>query len=133
MTPPTSAPATMTRRQWEALLTRYEENRSTEYRRSCPRRNAGVDRVELTFDVEGRPVVRTGTVMNVSTDGMLVRTHRIPVGTPLRIRLLLEPAGAPLVGEVRHCTETVGASKVGIQLKFDPPARNRPPVGGSRR
>jgi hypothetical protein len=75
--------------------------------------------LELAFERGGRPLKRTGKLLNASVDGVLVMQHeRIADGTIVLMQLMFHDGQIRLLGHVVHCTETVGGYKVGIGLQF---------------
>jgi hypothetical protein len=52
----------------------------------------------------------------------MLRSHEpVPARALLAIELYFGDQSVVVLGEVRHCTETVGAFKLGIKLQFTGP------------
>ena len=66
---------------------------------------------------------RTCSVLDISNDGLMLRSQeQVPVRTPLAIELYFGDQTITAFGTVVHCTQTVGAFKIGVKLRFDEPA-----------
>ncbi|MBX3394545.1 MAG: PilZ domain-containing protein [Phycisphaerae bacterium] len=73
----------------------------------------------VLLDAEGQTSRRRLGVVNLSNSGIMLKGETdIEIGTPVLIEL--NPDGKPfhVVGEVRHCTQTLGGYKIGVRLKF---------------
>jgi len=114
-----------TREKWLKLV---EAVRSPEAEPSWRRRNQryAVDATQVNVlfsppDGHG-PVVLPASLLEVSADGMMIRTHKaIPNETELALRMMffgLDGLELIVLGHVVHCTETVGGYKIGIALDF---------------
>ena len=65
----------------------------------------------------------TCSVLDISNDGLMLRCREeVPVHTPLAIELYFGDQTIMVFGTVVHCTQTVGAFKTGVKLRFDEPA-----------
>ena len=114
---------TTTREAWEKMLAAYPSPAIDEHRREETRYESDLGNAALAFESESRPVLLRGRVLNAASNGVLLRLReRIRPATEVLLRLTLVQGEATLVGQVVHCTPTVGAYKVGIQLLFDAPA-----------
>jgi hypothetical protein len=110
---------TLTREQWEELVFRNSTKPPDEYRRGQARRDTAWEPVQLAFQKLGDSVVRNGKLMNASAGGVMVRlTENLDYGTMLVMRVIFADQPVVLVGRVVHCTETIGAYKIGIELQF---------------
>jgi hypothetical protein len=139
----------ITQRRWSALVAEYGvDTPELQRRRARPRRAllsaycrlVYVDDEQLKKLAVYRPVLpaaaeacgqrrieRRAAVLQVSDDGLMVRCHhQIPIHTPVAIDARVGDAAVSLAGVVRHCTQTVGAYKIGIELFF-PDAGKSPP------
>jgi hypothetical protein len=57
----------------------------------------------------------------------MLRSHeRVPVQALLAIELYFGDQSVVVLGEVLHCTETVGAFKLGVKLQFTEPWAEMP-------
>ncbi len=66
---------------------------------------------------------RTCSVLDISNDGLMLRSReQVPLQTPLAIELYFGDQTITVFGTVVHCTQTVGAFKIGVKLRFDEPA-----------
>jgi hypothetical protein len=75
--------------------------------------------VKLTFEEGGAPIVRTGSLLNASDSGLMVKQHKeIPCYTKVQIELTVGDEVLALTGRVAHATQTVSGFKVGIELQF---------------
>ena len=106
----------VTRARWAEIVTNHvsDQQQPPPVKRHEPRQAVeGFAKLTIT-------IVRTCTLLQVSEGGLMVRSPKeIPVGTRLSIESYLHDEAVLLSGEVVHCTETVGAFKVGVQLSFD--------------
>ncbi|HSW45778.1 MAG TPA: PilZ domain-containing protein [Phycisphaerae bacterium] len=113
----------MTRDRWIEIVEQSGDPKmESRDRRQNPRYNAGTV-VTLVFDPEQgsekAPRELTSSVLDISPTGMMLRCHwEIPHDTPVGIKWYQENDVEALSGIVRHCTSTVGAFKVGIELRF---------------
>jgi len=107
------------RGDWEALVAQHPEEVTPEHRRQDRRRYTPLGSARLVFKQDGRPQVRGGKVLNVSSRGMLVwQREDINWGTKVVVQARLGETDTLLFGHVAHCTETVGGFKVGVELQF---------------
>ncbi len=107
------------RQQWESLVAHHPAQPSPEHRRHESRRHTEIGTVELVYKAGGRAVQRTGKLLNISLGGLLIREQEhLDCGTKMLIQARLDQRELLLVGQVAHCTETVGGYKVGIELLF---------------
>lgn len=61
----------------------------------------------------------TATVLQVSEFGLMLRNHEeLAKGAEIWIEVLLGDETCSLYGVVRHCTETIGGYKIGVELFF---------------
>ncbi len=59
-------------------------------------------------------------VLQASTEGLMLRSHReLPRALPVTVELGFEDEAFTLAGRTAHCTGTVGAFKLGVQLNFE--------------
>jgi hypothetical protein len=111
---------TTTREAWEKLVDRYAGQMGREFRREHGRRNTSTGSVKLAFEREGKPVKRTGNLLEFSWEGVQIKQREeITVSTLVLMHVMLSEGEATLAGRVVHCTDTLGGFKVGIQLLFD--------------
>jgi hypothetical protein len=55
----------------------------------------------------------------VSVSGVMARYHqRLPESAPVRMEVRIGEYWLAVLGEIVHCTETIGGYKVGIRLHF---------------
>ena len=110
---------TITRELWEQIVSACRPEQASEYRRKRARRPGTLGPVELAFDQGGRVVVQTGSLLNVSSNGVMIK-QREEISSDTTVMMRATPCGetAVLKGRVIHCTETVGGFKVGVELQF---------------
>jgi hypothetical protein len=119
-----SAPVETTQReQWDVVVSacaaKFNAASRTEFRRKHVRLDADLGTVRLAFDKRGVPTVRTGRLLNASSDGVMIRLQEhLEHGATVLMQMTLADQPVVLVGRVNHCTETVGAFKIGIELQF---------------
>lgn len=114
----------MTRSRWADLVAQCAREASVANRRQETRRFALGATARLAFEKSGRPATQFAGVLNVSTDGVMLKSaNRIAYGTAVVLQLAITDEPVILAGRVIHCTQTVGGYKVGIELQFqDEPA-----------
>ena len=75
--------------------------------------------MDLAFKDEGIAVKRSGSVLNISPTGLMIKLlHRLTCDTRLVLRASIDEEDVLLRGRVIHCTATVGGFKLGIELEF---------------
>ncbi|MFQ5806250.1 MAG: hypothetical protein ACE5I3_07365 [Phycisphaerae bacterium] len=75
--------------------------------------------VRLHYKEDGTPRTLTASLLQVSADGLMARSHTpIPLSIPVWIEVTLEDDTFALLGQVAHSTQTVGGYKIGIHLRF---------------
>ncbi len=123
----TSPAAPLTRDQWQELLTGSLPGSELEppVRRRCRRYGVNLGTWRLVYLRETRPAELRVTLLNAALDGLMTRSRE---ELPERVSVVLVLTTADdvehrLLGEVVHCTGTVGGYKVGIRLRFAEPAR----------
>jgi hypothetical protein len=114
-------PAAITSDGWQGILSRYSDGTSgPSVRRKHPRFGVGHGLVNLSFEYYGQPVTDSGTLLDVSMGGMMVKgTKAVAPETKVRIVLTLDSRPILLFGRVAHSTQTVGGYKIGIELSLD--------------
>jgi hypothetical protein len=112
--------ATLPRDRWLEILSRcVSPEIEPPVRRKSRRYGVESGVVRLLYQDEGVPVERTAPLREISTDGLMVKSHRrMQVGTAVWMTVTLENATFALVGRVAHSTQTVGGYKIGIRLTF---------------
>ncbi len=112
-------PQPITRERWAETVTWFA---TPGMERDSRRRHARYDAhgsVELAFKL---PVIRAGSIVDVSLEGLCVRcSEPIPPRTPVVVDLSVGDETVLATGEVRNCTQMVGTAKayhVGIRLVF---------------
>jgi hypothetical protein len=109
-----------TRTAWTRLVNRIPADGQPGPRRKHRRRSVLAGTVELNFEQDSRPVVRSGRLLNISKDGVSVKLpEKVDVRTPVITCLSFGGHDALLAGDVIYCTETAGGCRVGIQLRFE--------------
>lgn len=105
---------TATLERWRQYVT---ENGDGEMSRQVKRGEPRVDvfgAAEIETQAEGS--VRC-SVLEISTHGLMMRSRtRLPPSTAVVVTAYLGDESFALTGSVVHCTQTVGAFKIGIQL-----------------
>jgi hypothetical protein len=112
-----------TRERWQGIVAQYAAPvPPPPVRRKHPRYDAdGRARVDSTGDsAGGRAAAVHCRVLQISAEGLTLRSpEAIAQHTQLEIELHLDEHIVLLHGRVVHCTQSVGAMKIGIQLMFD--------------
>lgn len=93
-------------------------------RRRSPRYSVDDGQITLVFNESpsqlAAPVVRAVALIDVSTDGVCVRTHKpIPVGTGLGMQVHVSGERFVLLGRVMHSTTTGDGYHIGVEIVFD--------------
>lgn len=115
---------------WMAVLYRhFPLEQEPVYRRAYQREfrrydtYSGAASLEYMQDAGGgarKMVRRWGAVLDVSPRGLMVRLReQVRESTPVQLEIALENEVVHAQGIVRHCTQTVGGYKVGIELCFE--------------
>ena len=104
---------------WQQIISRFPPDETPRHRRKHGRRGGSLGPVELAFEQGGEAVTRTGTLLNVSPEGVMIKQQdKIEPGTTVVMKAIPWEEMVVLKGRVIHCTETVGGFKVGIELRF---------------
>jgi hypothetical protein len=125
----------LSRKQWVDALRRHVcAEVEPVVRRSEPRFDVVIGGCRLMYqDPGGAAAVTAATLIQVSASGAMLRIHvEVPVGQLVSLECPLYAEGAAVNGVVAHTTSTVGAYKVGLELRFAPESDDRDPPGGSR-
>ncbi len=119
-----------TMEQWRVVVSaNTEPSAEAGIRRGEPRRDLTLTSAKLTFRKKGAatPIERPCTLLDVSSGGLMVRARSsIAPNTTVEIEVFWEDETSALRGTVEHCTQTVGAFKVGIKLHFCPNGSSEP-------
>ena len=109
-----------TNEQWNTAIA---EMVNAEFEPRCCRslRRYTVDgEIKVTGQVDGEPVSEAWDLHQVSLAGLSARSSReIPEGARLKLEVHINGQVLRVRGKVKHCTQTLGGYKVGIQLLFD--------------
>jgi len=97
---------------------------TTALRRRAPRIVVDEGQITLVFNEPGAagapPVVRAVALLDVSADGVRVRTHKpISIGTGVGMQVNVSRSRFVLLGRVVHSTPTPDGHHVGIEIVFD--------------
>ena len=113
-------PKVPTRDGWLEILSRHASPQiGPTIRRRTRRHNVEFGVVRLVYQCNGKARDYTVSLLGISADGLMVRNHTyMQVDTPLRMEVTFDNDSVALNGRVAHCTETVGAYKIGIRLQF---------------
>jgi hypothetical protein len=113
----------LSRSAWRDVLFRHIDVTESEvhWRRRCRRYAVRFGTWRLLFHNEqGIPVTARVRLLNASADGaMLMSREVIPECIPVLLVYRDEEEDCALMGEVMHCTSTVGGHKVGVELRFE--------------
>ena len=105
--------------RWLEIVSRYVSPETEPPVRRKYRRYGMVGVAQLSYQEDARPLTCTLSVLQISAEGLMLRSHKaLPVGTPVQMEVTLEDEPLPLVGWVRHTTQTVGGYKIGVELQF---------------
>ena len=122
-----SQPQPITRQRWAEVIAEYtppvpEPSIRRRHQRCHTLASARVTFVPDGGSTEG-PIVAICNVLEVSAEGLTLRSRQqIPPETQVAIDLRLGEQILALSGLTVHSTGTVGAFKVGVELKFVEPA-----------
>ena len=117
----------ITPEQWTQLVTQHGSGPAASLlrRRQLRYYVQGPTRVAFSRHADSRDAsnAHTCSVLDVSNDGLMLRSReQVPLQTPLAIELYFGEQTITIFGTVVHCTQTVGAFKIGVKLRFDEPA-----------
>ncbi|HUU96063.1 MAG TPA: PilZ domain-containing protein [Phycisphaerae bacterium] len=117
----------ITPEQWTQLVTQHGADAAASLlRRRQPRYYVqGPTRVAFSRHADSSEASKAHTcsVLDISNDGLMLRCReQVPLQTPLAIELYFGDQTIMVFGTVVHCTQTVGAFKIGVKLRFDEPA-----------
>ncbi len=113
---------------WLSVLCRHFELAEEPPIRRAHRRDyfrydtpVGAARVEYLSAAAGNKLTQVwGALLDLSPRGVMIRSHlAIRESTVCRMEVALEDEIIDVQGIVRHCTETVGGYKIGIELCFE--------------
>jgi hypothetical protein len=115
--------APISREQWAEIVAEHSASAAAECGRRLHPRHPSLGSAQLAYTVDDGynevPTIRRCTVLEISADGVTFRSReRIPLDEPVVIELTLGGGLVALWGHVVHCTQTVGAFKVGVKLEF---------------
>ena len=112
--------ATLSRDRWlEVLADHVTPETEPPIRRMSDRSRVEFGVARLLYREDGVAVDRTITLLQVSAEGLMAKSPKpVPGATRLRVEVTLGDSVLALIGQVAHCTQTVGSYKVGIQLVF---------------
>lgn len=120
----------ISREEWAKIVAEYGQPTEPEHRRRHPRHPlVGAAKLTFTVEVDGQPATKVHhcAVLQISAEGLTLRSHNpLAVHAVAAIELPLEVRNVGLEGRVVHCTQTVGAYKVGIELRFREPGAGKP-------
>jgi hypothetical protein len=111
---------TVSRERWQEILSQYVTPEiEPPIRRKTRRYGVEFGVVRLLYEENGDSAERIVSLLQASTDGMMIKNHKpIRTRTRLCMELTLGDDTVSLRGHVAHCTQTVGGYKVGIELEF---------------
>ena len=117
----------ITPEQWTQLVTQHGSGPAASLlrRRQLRYYVQGPTRVAFSRHADSGDAsnAHTCSVLDVSNDGLMLRSReQVPLQTPLAIELYFGDQTITVFGTVVHCTQTVGAFKIGVKLRFDEPA-----------
>jgi hypothetical protein len=112
--------AIATKEQWSTAIAAII---SAEFEPRCRRslrRYPADGEIKATYQVDDEPVSEAWDLYQVSLAGLSARSSReIPEGARLELEVHINGDVLRLRGKVRHCTQTLGGYKVGIEILFD--------------
>ena len=123
-----TGPAWTTREEWLEIIENNQLDRRSERRRTQPRIPVPPRQISLAFELAGRPVKElagrpvkdNGTIVNISSGGIMFKRSRpIRDGLHVVLRVQLPEGLALLHGDIAHCTQTMGGYHIGVELMFD--------------
>jgi len=111
----------LTYEAWSELLSRHAApDLDLPLRRKHQRLPVRMGIVKLSRVGETKPLVHTISLLDVSTEGLTVKTEAVvPVRAWVRVEGAVMYDRFVLIGQVVHSTLSVGGYKTGIQLQFD--------------
>lgn len=108
-----------TRDQWLNFLEQVVEPTTEKCQRRQYRRYALNSYVTVYGEADGEAFRTTWALHQVSRGGMMAVARReFPVWIDVSIELAWDDRTMLLRGKIRHCTQTVGGYKIGVQLIF---------------
>ncbi len=108
------------RESWREFVQSFDAVEQPEHRRRAARHDVGHGFVEVYELPQTTKLVTTGTVINVSENALMLRTRAsVGIAMQIRIELGVDDDEFVLIGEVRHCTPTVGGYKLGVELLWE--------------
>jgi PilZ domain len=112
---PTTEPRIVTPEEWKQLCD-CEQLRGADHRfRKRPR--LPVECSAIITGAHSGAVPDTATAMNISFEGMMLRSHvDLQPGTRIRVDLMLEDETIAVEGIVQHSTPSVGCFKIGLKI-----------------
>ncbi len=108
-----------TKQEWLKIVVAFSRtNKKSEFRRTSGR-YACTGEIKVLGEINDEPFKQTWSLMQLSAEGLTARSHlAIPEETHVSIHWHQGEQDLVLLGQVRHCTQTVGGYKVGIKLEF---------------
>ena len=109
-----------TNEQWNTAIAKMVKGEfEPQYRRNF-RRYTIDGEIRVTSQADGEPVSESWDLHQVTPVGLSARSSReIPEGARLKLEVHINGQVLRVRGKVKHCTQTIGGYKVGIQLLFD--------------
>jgi hypothetical protein len=119
----TQAPTRLTREEWRELLRALVEGEIEPLRKRRSRRYdiyGGEVRISAVTDPpDSRVFKRTVGILNVSLTGMMLKTYsEFPTGVDVALDVRLGEHRFWAAGRVKHCSQTLGGYKIGVELIF---------------
>lgn len=113
----------ISRSDWVNFVSRFSaDGPELQPRRSEVRRDLNNAFARVVYSEGQSPkrwVERSCAILQISNEGLMVRSHQpIEMHTRMAIEAVLGDDVIRLIGTVRHCTLTVGAFKIGVELQF---------------
>lgn len=121
---------TLSRRRWLGILSKHVTSEiEPPIRRGSRRYGIEFGAARLRYQQDGESIDRTVQLLQISAAGVMVKNRgRVQPHTPVWMEITLADDVFSLLGQVAHCTQTVGGYKVGIELQF-PDENPQPPRG----
>jgi hypothetical protein len=114
----------VTRKRWmEYLATLFAPQVERRGRRREYRYDIGRGDVTIVYYADPRRqhrvIADTVPLLQLSPGGLMLRTYQeLQPGLGVAMQLTLDQEQFALLGVIRHCTQTVGGFKVGVELSF---------------
>lgn len=109
-----------TRKDWNTLVEKMTQPEIEPAYRRQSRRYAAEGNILATCLSDLKPMIQTWDLRQVSAEGLTARSPRVvPEYTRFVLDVNINEQAIRLKAKVRHCTQTVGGYKIGLEILFD--------------